>query len=273
MKKGTRNFWQKKQTMIAGTIMVAAAVLMTCMAVINHKEDNQQQELAQRQETIEQEKNNYEEGSKDLAAQDTQEETEEEKTAQAATFLDPYDTADVIDSAEHKDTEEIAQNQPETEAESADAKEETKSVAATASELHFAPDTGLLWPLDGSVIMNYSMDQTVYFATLDQYKYNPAVIISGSVNDKVKAAAAGKVTDISTNEETGCTLSMDLGDGYTAVYGQLKESPYQVGDYVAAGNTIGFVSEPTKYYSVEGSNLFFELRKDGAPVDPIDFFQ
>jgi len=117
------------------------------------------------------------------------------------------------------------------------------------------------------------MEQTVYFSTLDQYKYNPAVIISGNVNDKVKAAANGKITDISTNEVTGCTVTMDLGDGYTAVYGQLKEVPYEAGAYLEAGNTIGFVSEPTKYYSLEGSNVYFALEKDGEPVDPVEFFQ
>ncbi len=40
-----------------------------------------------------------------------------------------------------------------------------------------------------------------------------------------------------------------------------------------AGNTIGFVSEPTKYYSLEGSNVYFALEKDGEPVDPVEFFQ
>ena len=44
-----------------------------------------------------------------------------------------------------------------------------------------------------------------------------------------------------------------------------------MGDYVEAGHVIGYVTEPTKYYSVEGSNLYFELRKDGVPVDPIEF--
>ena len=112
----------------------------------------------------------------------------------------------------------------------------------------------------------------MYFPTLDQYKYNPAVIIAGNVNEKVKAAADGKITDISTNEVTGCTVTMDLGDGYTAIYGQLKEVPYNVGAYVEAGNTIGFVNEPTKYYSLEGSNLYFELQKDGSPVDPVEYF-
>lgn len=72
---------------------------------------------------------------------------------------------------------------------------------------------------------------------------------------------------------TGCTVTEDLGDGYLAVYGQLKEPEFAVGDYVEAGHVIGYVTEPTKYYSVEGSNLYFELRKDGVPVDPIEFFE
>ena len=43
--------------------------------------------------------------------------------------------------------------------------------------------------------------------------------------------------------------------------------------YKRQGHVIGYVTEPTKYYSVEGSNLYFELRKDGVPVDPIEFFE
>ena len=62
-----------------------------------------------------------------------------------------------------------------------------------------------------------------------------------------------------------------MGNGYTAVYGQLKEVPLQIGDYVGAGELIGYVSEPTKYYSVEGANLYFEVQKDGVPVNPLDF--
>jgi septal ring factor EnvC (AmiA/AmiB activator) len=73
---------------------------------------------------------------------------------------------------------------------------------------------------------------------------------------------------VSTNEETGCTVTQDLGDGYTAVYGQLKEINNKVGDTVEAGQVVGYVSEPTKYYSLEGANVYFKLLKDGVPVDP-----
>ena len=46
-----------------------------------------------------------------------------------------------------------------------------------------------------------------------------------------------------------------------------------MGDYVESGHVLGYVAEPTKYYSVEGSNLYFALQKDGQPVDPVAFFR
>ena len=45
------------------------------------------------------------------------------------------------------------------------------------------------------------------------------------------------------------------------------------GDYVEAGHVLGYVGEPTKYFTVEGSNLYFELDKDGTPVDPVAYFE
>ena len=39
------------------------------------------------------------------------------------------------------------------------------------------------------------------------------------------------------------------------------------------GEVIGNVSEPTKYYSVEGPNLYFAVKKDGNPVDPFEYLE
>lgn len=139
--------------------------------------------------------------------------------------------------------------------------------------LHFPAEDGLRWPLEGNVLLNYSMDSTIYFPTLKQYQCNPAIVIEGAVNTKVYLAATGTITDISTNEVTGCTVTQDLGDGYSAVYGQLKEVAFEVGDTVKRGQVIGYVGEPTKYYSVEGSNLYFQILKDGVPVNPLDYLE
>ena len=101
-------------------------------------------------------------------------------------------------------------------------------------------------------------------------------VVIGSNVDKVYKELEkmlGKTTDVSNNEVTGCTVTMNLGDGYKAIYGQLKEVSKKAGDYVAPGEVIGYISEPTKYYSEEGSNLYFELQKDDQPVDPMGYFK
>lgn len=129
----------------------------------------------------------------------------------------------------------------------------------------------LQWPAEGSVLMNYSMDQSVYFATLDQYKYNPAMIISAKAGDEVKAAAAGTIVEIREDVQTGLTVVMDIGDDYTLTYGQLADLNFKKGASLEEGDVIGVVAEPTKYYSVEGTNLYFELKKDGEPADPTEY--
>lgn len=143
--------------------------------------------------------------------------------------------------------------------------------AGNAAQVKFTEESQLLWPVDGNVIMSFSMDRTVYFPTLDQYKYNPAVIIAGAEGDSVIASAPGTVKSIDVLPQTGTTVTVDMGNGYECLYGQLKEVPVTVGSYVDAGTLIGYLSEPTKYYSVEGCNLYYEMHKEGQPVNPIDY--
>ena len=83
--------------------------------------------------------------------------------------------------------------------------------------------------------MSYSMDRTVFFQTLEQYQYNPAMVVSGEVGETIKASAAGIVTNIEEKAETGTTVTLDMGNGYNAVYGQLTDVPLAIGDHVNAG--------------------------------------
>lgn len=137
----------------------------------------------------------------------------------------------------------------------------------------FGAGSDILWPVSGNVLMNYSMDKTVYFATLDQYKYNPAIVIQAPVNTKVIAGVEGTIAEIDTCEDTGLTVTLNLGNDYQAIYGQLKEVNKGVGEVVAKEDVLGYVAEPTKYYNVEGSNLYFAMTKDGKPVNPMEFIK
>ena len=139
-------------------------------------------------------------------------------------------------------------------------------------QFSFSEKDLILWPIEnGEVILNYSMNKTIYFPTLDQYKYNPAMIIKGAEGTQVISAARGVVKSIDVTSQTGTTVTVDMGNGYETIYGQLKEVPVNVGDTVEAKTVLGYLSEPTKYYSVEGCNLYFEMRKDGQPINPNDF--
>ena len=146
-----------------------------------------------------------------------------------------------------------------------------QTTSGSGHNINFTEDSYILWPVNGAVIMSYSMDKTVYFQTLDQYKYNPAVIIEGAEGDQVLCGAPGIIKSIDVNAQTGTTVNVDIGNGYELLYGQLKEVPVKVGDYVEAKSVLGYVSQPTKYYSKEGCNVYFEMRKDGQPVNPVEY--
>ena len=255
------DFLFRKQYVIAGVIVLFAAFGMTALYSHNQEKEREQleQELAE----------NMEENN----------EAEEIQIENVTSVIPPKEETEMIEETPSV-LNESAQGDEAPQEEVTDVvvieepiEEMSEDVAAEISSLHFPLEEGMLWPLEGNVIMNYSMDSTIYHATLDQYKYNPAIIIAGEVNSKVYSAAKGQITAIGQNEVTGTTVTIDLGDGYQAIYGQLKELNFKEGDYVESGHVLGYVSEPTKYYSVEGSNLYFELQKDGVPVDPIEFFE
>ena len=147
-------------------------------------------------------------------------------------------------------------------------KNDVSAGSVISPTVQFSEDTTLSWPAAGTILMDYSMDGTVYFKTLNEYKYNPALIIGSEVGNPVVASARGIVENIAVNEETGTTLTMNIGNDYELIYGELKEVAVSEGEVVEQGQLLGYVSEPTKYYCEEGSNLYFAMKKDGQIVDP-----
>ena len=165
-----------------------------------------------------------------------------------------------------------------TDGESADVEDtdagEATDVSASAINLptvNFSEDTLMEWPVNGNILLDYSMDQTTYFPTLDQYRLNPAIAVGAVEGAPVVAAVNGTVYSVEQDAQTGTTVTMELGNGYQAVYGQLTDLTVSEGDTVKKGTTIGYIAQPTKYYSTEGTNLYFEMKKDGEPIDPIAY--
>lgn len=167
--------------------------------------------------------------------------------------------------------EKLPEDAAEKEGTGTKAQETDAPAISTAMQptLSFGDTDTLVWPVVGNVLINYSMDKTVYFPTLDQYKYNQAIVIAANEGDMITAAAAGKVTSVFEDPQIGQAVTMDLGNGYEITYGQLKEILVSEGSYVSMGDMIASVAAPTKYYSIEGTNVYFKLTKDGNPVNPM----
>ena len=144
---------------------------------------------------------------------------------------------------------------------------------ASSLALNFAQTQSMMWPVEGNVILDYSMDSTIYFPTLEQYKCNPGMVIQSDVSQPVSAPADARIMESGTDEEIGNYLVLDLGDGYTVTCGQMKEVQAAVGEYLEKGQVLGYVAEPTKYYTLEGPNIYLKLEKDGTAVDPLDYLE
>lgn len=158
---------------------------------------------------------------------------------------------------------------PETSDSEANVQETAAAVYHSPEPIHFSENTAMIWPVTGALLLDYSMNQTIYYPTLDQYKYNPSISVEAAEGDPVRAAASGKVLSITDDARTGTTVTMELGDSYQAIYGQLKDLKVSEGEMVKEGTVIGSVAAPTKYYTKEGTNLYFAMKHNGEPIDPI----
>lgn len=168
-------------------------------------------------------------------------------TEEKYTVISEMDEIGEIDEA--VDGKIVENETDDLEVDTENSKETVENVSsANAVTVNFSDNSLMLWPVSGTVLLDYSMDKTVYFKTLDQYKYNPAMIIAAAENDKVMAGASGIIKSIDNFAETGTTVNVDFGNGYEAVYGQLLNVQVQTGDYVEATTTLEYVAQPTKYY-------------------------
>lgn len=190
-----------------------------------------------------------------LALEDFEEEGSMNGTAEASA----KDAA-----AAENEPAEAAEDEPEADTEEAE-------MAGNVLNAGYSSENVMSWPVRGEVIMDYSMDKTIYYPTLQEYKCNPSILIQSEEGTDVAAAFSGTVADVYHDAQLGTVLEMSLGNGYEAYYGQLENVDVAVGDTVRQGQIIGTVSTPTRFYSIEGSHLNFRVTRDGEPVDPLDY--
>jgi murein DD-endopeptidase MepM/ murein hydrolase activator NlpD len=98
------------------------------------------------------------------------------------------------------------------------------------------------------------------------YLGGPGLELEAPGGASVRSVAAGRVVFSDRNEGYGLAVILDHGDDYFSIYGQLGATDAVVGATIAAGARVGVVAS-------QGGRgtLYFELRHEGATIDPGPF--
>lgn len=278
-RKGQSGLQKEKMGMIAASVFVLSALTLTGV-YFSAQEDSTQEENLIDFAQLEEQQNN--ESTQEGLVADTRftKGGEEQLSNNNDMDVDPQYTevnSGTVKNDKKNLSEEAIIERPRfstdelTQEESAlTTQEEEQEQALTQVSPSFGAEENLQWPIVGEVLLNYSMDKAIYFTTMEQYRYNPSIVISAQAGEMITAAADGIVKDVYYDAQTGNTIVFDLGDGYELTYGQLEDITLNTGDIVAVGDMVGKVAEPTIYYSEEGCNVYFKMTKDGVPVNPLD---
>ena len=122
---------------------------------------------------------------------------------------------------------------------------------------------GLGWPLSGTLLANYG-------GRMPDGRSSSGVLIGAPTGTRVQAVADGTVVFAEWMTGYGMILIVDHGNGAMSLYAHcetlLKEAgtPVKRGDAVATVGNSGGQGQPA---------LYFELRRDGKPVNPTGFLQ
>lgn len=269
MKKQRRNGLQKERIMMLGaSIFVLSALTLTGVYVRDNNKENEGgyivdfSKLEEPQEKNQQVKEKKAE-DRNLTSQRAHS-SNIELPGKNNYLSDGTKDSNMVEKSE----KEVAVNAVE-EVEAVEVDGGEVEVVSTEVSYQFTNEDILQWPIVGNVLLNYSMDKTIYFSTLDQYKYNPAIVIQAAKGEPIVAAANGVVESVFIDDEIGSGLVMEVGNGYQLTYGQLENIVFEEGQQINKGDIVGYVSEPSKYYSMEGYNVYFKLEKDGIPVNPM----
>lgn len=269
---------KEKILRIALSGALVAAVTVAGVTMYRVESNEKKQESEQEEELAMEEPSGLSEGQREVMENGADEPETTDVTANDAQAENTQALEGGDNTSSQEESSQTEQEIPQPTEETADGQSsertETENTSASVQpEINFTEDSSMLWPVSGQVVIDYSMDGTTYFSTLDQYKYNSAVVLAATAGDPVQAAANGKVVSVAENEETGTTVTLDMGNGYQAIYGQLKDLAVTEGQTVESGTVLGYVNDPTKYYVKEGANLYFAMTKDGAAVDPMIYLE
>ena len=188
----TKNRIVKYATNTALLAVLAAAGIGAYQLGTSKPEENIQEE----QEFVEMEQSTEEEPMVDVGTTEVEADMENTSGDLAGTEMEDGANGNEAEPLQEEIAAEENGQQPE-DGTFAQSEENTVTDAAAgaveAPVLNFSEETQMEWPVNGNILLDYNMDQTVYFPTLDQYKLSPAIAVQAAEGAPVLASVPGTV--------------------------------------------------------------------------------
>lgn len=172
------------------------------------------------------------------------------------------------------------QDTVKTEPDPEPAEQDTTSAATpqepqgTPAEEPEATPSSFVWPVDGNVERDFSLEVFAYDATMGDWRTHSGLDIGAELGAPVSACAAGQVAEVTNDDMMGITVRVDHGRGMESVYSNLAESVnVKAGDQVEAGDLLGTVGTSAISESASPSHLHFELVEYGVSIDPLHYLE
>jgi len=124
----------------------------------------------------------------------------------------------------------------------------------------------LPWPLTGHVRVPFGRRKHPRFET---YTVSNGVEIDAAADSAVTAVYEGTVVFADRFKGYGLMVVLDHGGKHHSLYAHLAETGVHLGQKVAAGETLGTVGAA----SLLGTGLYFEMRFQGRPEDPLEWLK
>ena len=140
--------------------------------------------------------------------------------------------------------------------------------SAADVDIPLRPFRGTLpWPAAGIVISRFGRERAARVPGIE-FSRN-GIEISLAEGQPVQAIHGGTVTHAGPFGGLGRIVTVDHGGGAVSIYGHLGRISVNKGERVKAGTNVG-----TSGRNMTGNpSLYFELRVDGKPVDPVQWLR
>lgn len=129
-------------------------------------------------------------------------------------------------------------------------------------------------PVSGEILTKFEVERLVWSETLSQWQTHPAVDILGNMGESVLAICDGVIKDAYEDALWGNVVVIDHGEEIISVYSNLSTlNLVQIGEKVAAGETIGAIGKSAAAETDMPPHLHLELLQDETPIDFEKFFK